>query len=658
MTEKGSQGMERQAPVLRVYLLGTFQVERADGTALTMESVFGRSHSEILFKLLLCHPERRVQRERLVETLWPGQSYSVMESSLGVAKSILKTRLDALCGQPVMPRVSGDPPAYSLAGQSVLWTDIDACEQVIRQAVHTPDTQEAFSLWEAAYALLQRGELLADAQQAYWYQASLVQDRRKRLARQRVQCVLRIADLSLELTDPSRAVTVLTSASEADPTNEEIAVHLMETLAQQGQSSEALRYYTRLEVALLEHDSEPGEETKALAQQLRSLGTRQGSGKRYYLPPAYTVTAEMISPELEYNMNRRELTQKAVRLAGAALFLPDGPIMADLLERFLRAVEQPSTIDERTLSYLEKLIERYWQDRHAATLASEYLLSYVLDHFKKVITFLESPLQPSVRNRLCSIASEIAQLAGHLLFDTGDFRKARAFHQVALVAAQEAEHTALQATAWARMSFTWTYSGNASEALHCIRASRHLAASSVNGTVRAYLAAVEAEIQAALGEPAACLKALDEAEQIEDQGQILEDSYWLRFDRSRLAGYQGSCYRRLYRPEETQAASFLTKGQQALTEALEQLAPTRVQRRPVLLIDLADIYTSQGDIEAACEYATQALTIIGQVKSYMALQRLLTLRQKLEQWQTASSVRRLDGQMASLLVPLQAQGER
>ena len=65
MTEKGSQGMERQAPVLRVYLLGTFQAERADGTALAMESVFGRSHSEILFKLLLCHPQRRVQREYL-----------------------------------------------------------------------------------------------------------------------------------------------------------------------------------------------------------------------------------------------------------------------------------------------------------------------------------------------------------------------------------------------------------------------------------------------------------------------------------------------------------------------------------------------------------------------------------------------------------------
>jgi hypothetical protein len=50
MTEKGSQGMERQTPVLYVYLLGTFQVERADGTALAMDTLFGRSHSEILFK--------------------------------------------------------------------------------------------------------------------------------------------------------------------------------------------------------------------------------------------------------------------------------------------------------------------------------------------------------------------------------------------------------------------------------------------------------------------------------------------------------------------------------------------------------------------------------------------------------------------------------
>lgn len=259
-------------PALRVSLLGPFAIEQANGTHLNLDTLLGRSQSSILLKLLLCHPERRVIRERLIDALWPGQPYSTMEGSLGVAKSILKTRLETVCRRPIVPRVSGDPPSYSLVGQAVIWTDVDACEQFIRQAINAKSTQNALPLWEAAYALLQRGTLLADDQAAYWYQASLVQERRKRLARQCIQCVLRIVDLSLELKDPSRAVTVLSSESEAHPANEEIAFRLMELLAQQGRRAEALQCYTELEAALLESDAETGEETKALAHRLRSSG--------------------------------------------------------------------------------------------------------------------------------------------------------------------------------------------------------------------------------------------------------------------------------------------------------------------------------------------------------------------------------------------------
>jgi tetratricopeptide (TPR) repeat protein len=270
-------------PALRVYLLGPLTIEQANGTLLNLDMLLGRSQSSILFKLLLCHPERRVIRERLVDTLWPGQSYNTMEGSLGVAKSVLKTRLETICGQPVMPRVSGDPPSYSLVGQSVIWTDIDACEQCIRQAINTKSAQDALMLWETAYALMQRGTLLADDQTAYWYQTGLVQDHRKRLARQRTQCVLRIADLALECEDSGRAVTVLGEESEAAPTNEEIALHLMELLARNGRHAEALRCYARLEAALLEHDAEPWKATKALAQQLRSMATTKISLERHAL---------------------------------------------------------------------------------------------------------------------------------------------------------------------------------------------------------------------------------------------------------------------------------------------------------------------------------------------------------------------------------------
>ena len=93
-------------------------------------------------------------------------------------------------------------------------------------------------------------------------------------------------------------------------------------------------------------------------------------------------------------------------------------------------------------------------------------------------------------------------------------------------------------------------------------------ARSVNSTVRAYLAAVEAEIQATLEHRASCLEALDAAEEVEDRQYPKEEMYWLHFDRSRLAGYQGICFRRLYHLDDARTQSFLDKAQQALTDAL------------------------------------------------------------------------------------------
>jgi hypothetical protein len=341
-------------------------------------------------------------------------------------------------------------------------------------------------------------------------------------------------------------------------------------------------------------------------------------------------------------VDRRDFFRETGHIAIGAI----GTEVVEVLDRFQRALKKPSTLDERLLQYLQTHTEGYWRDRHGAALASCDLLDYVIGHFQKITRLLDRPMLPSQRVQLCVIASKAAQLAGHLLFDIGNYGEARQFHQSAITAAQEADHQALQATAWARISFTWTYSNNALEALKCIQEARRLAAESSNGTVQAYLAAVEAEIQAILGDSTACLKALHEAEHIEDQRHSLEDSYWLRFDRSRLAGYKGICFRRLYRPGNPQTISFLTEGQNALKEALAQLSPTRIQRQPVLLIDLADTYTLQGNIEAASEYATRAIPLIDQIKSQAAFRRLLQLRQALKPWQETQQVKNLDSQIA------------
>src|SRR5260370_41823403 len=149
---------------------------------------------------------------------------------------------------------------------------------------------------------MQRGTLLADDQAAYWYQTSLIQDRRKRLARQRTQCILRIADLALECQDSDQAVAVLGAESEADPTNEEIAFHLMELLARHGRHAEALRCYARLEAALLEHDAEPWQASKALAQQLRSMETMKASPDRHALVMPLQAAESQMGGERETGM--------------------------------------------------------------------------------------------------------------------------------------------------------------------------------------------------------------------------------------------------------------------------------------------------------------------------------------------------------------------
>ena len=218
------------------------------------------------------------------------------------------------------------------------------------------------------------------------------------------------------------------------------------------------------------------------------LSTQNG----VYLQQDAVTQAIVTTPEWEKTVNRREFGQRVLQF-GSGAFLA---YHADLLERFTRALKNPSTIDERMLSYLERRTEDYWRDRHGAVLASDNLLDYVFEHFQKVTALLEGSLLPTTRTRLCCIASRIAQLAGHLLFDMGEFAYARKFHQVAISAAQEGNNQALEAAAWGRISFTWTYNGNAPEALRCIREARRLAIGSANTTVRAYLAAVNRAVRA------------------------------------------------------------------------------------------------------------------------------------------------------------------
>jgi len=371
--------------------------------------------------------------------------------------------------------------------------------------------------------------------------------------------------------------------------------------------------------------------------------------------PEKSVVQELEAQDMDKS-RRKLLLEETPRLIGVALAIPSYSLLnASLLERLSRAVTKPSSIDETTLRYLEKRTDDYWQDRHSAALASYDLLSYVLEHLQKVTILLEGSLLPSMRMRLCSIASGTAQLMGTLLFDIGDYRHARDFHIVAIQAAQEANNRSLEAVAWTRLSYSWTYDNNPQAALPCIQEACRLAAGSANTIVCASLAATEAEIQAILGERLDCFKALDIAENIEEQ-QIEGDNHWLHFDHSRWLGFQGACFRRLYCVDDARTHFFLNDAHRALTEAVAQLAPSLIQRQPTLKIDLASICIQQEEIEEACSYMIHAATVTARTKSLMVTQRLIKLRHLLDQWADTEYVQALDAYMLPLLTRGQHQG--
>ncbi len=347
---------------------------------------------------------------------------------------------------------------------------------------------------------------------------------------------------------------------------------------------------------------------------------------------------------------RRQMLQHTLGITSAALVTSASAwLHTDMVERLARALSKPSTIDETTLRYLESRTHSYWQDRNSAALASADLLSYVVEHLQKVIVLLEGSLLPTIRTRICSIVGATAMLVGALLYDISYYAEAREFYSAAIKAAQEAMNPGLETVIWGWMSFTWTYEKNHRAALLCIQKARRLAEGSANIMIRAWLAAVEAEIQANLGDFDACLTAFKGTELLEEHPVALEDSYWIHFDRSLLAGYQGICFQRLYRLEDPRTYSFLREAQSALMDALNRLDPTLLRRAPQYHIDLAATYIPQGNIELACNHALAATTIVAQIKAQTVLERLLTLRKELEPWKDTLSVKTVDETMAPLL---------
>ncbi|HEU0001692.1 MAG TPA: helix-turn-helix transcriptional regulator [Ktedonobacteraceae bacterium] len=323
----------------------------------------------------------------------------------------------------------------------------------------------------------------------------------------------------------------------------------------------------------------------------------------------------------------------------------------DVLSHLSSILSQSSMIGEKEINYLEQQTRLYWRAREESIFPASTLYNRVIRHINDITAFLIRSLLPLTRQYLCEIVCRAVLLAGVLLYDMGQYEKARQHYLVASQAASEANNFILQALVWGWMSFTWTYAKQYNDALHCIQQASHYVTQTSDSTVQAWLGAIEAEIQSHLQNREACLQSLINMERGFGTSPSQTISYLFEFNPVLLLGYKGVCLQHIYQKQQPETHHFLEEAKEALEQALQSNTP--LKRKLYYLTDLAGVYAHQGEVERACYYTTQTVSLILQIGngSKTIQQHLLQTRALLQPYQETTHVHTLDEQMAPLLPP-------
>ncbi len=290
-----------------------------------------------------------------------------------------------------------------------------------------------------------------------------------------------------------------------------------------------------------------------------------GSSMQAALPVAAEM-ASFVGLESIDDMNRREL----LRLMSIVGAMTAGVYQTDVLN-----ADKSASVDRGRSDDVVSLNDHLWQV-FVLSRAKHAVLPLARDHLDSLIARIPGAGSTAEYRRLCGIASSAFQLSGEILFDGNLYTEAAHCYSLAASAAREAGAYDLWACALTRHAFIGMYEGHFLEASPLLDVAASIARRGDQAlATRYWVASVQAQAFAGLGDLPGCQRALDAAARVRTLGKDAHNGGWMRFDGSRLAEEQGTCYLRLHR---------LDLAQVALTEALGQDLSAR--RRGGVLADL------------------------------------------------------------------------
>lgn len=284
---------------------------------------------------------------------------------------------------------------------------------------------------------------------------------------------------------------------------------------------------------------------------------------------------------------------------------------------------------------------------HWGRVTPRSLLPAVRSNLAFLRGLLPMPMTPVLRRYVQVVAAETASEAGWLSRQLDNRGDATGYWSLARELAREAgEHELVARVLVAASSLYSTVTGrpdgDGATALTLLDQAEALAGPRSSPGLRSWILARRAEEGAAAGDTRRSVRDFDQAERLlsgafGSSGGILAD-----WDGERLALWRAHCVIHLYADPPAWA---LADAVTVLERALSDLNPSRLYDRSRAMIELAEAYVRQREVEAACALLADTLSLALDVGLMSHVGRVRRVRQRLVPWQGTAAVTRLDEQL-------------
>ncbi|WP_252922973.1 MULTISPECIES: helix-turn-helix domain-containing protein [unclassified Streptomyces] len=209
--------------------------------------------------------------------------------------------------------------------------------------------------------------------------------------------------------------------------------------------------------------------------------------------------------------------------------------------------------------------------------------------------------------RLAAIIADTATQTGWFTFDSGNHDGTQGYLLAALRAAKASGDVRLGAGALSYMAIHGYSTGSPRNAVIAASAAREKIKNLDAPALEAMLLTRQARGHAKLGEQQEAVAAIDQAAELCARGRSEHDPRWLYWiNAGEIHGQSGSCYLDLGEPDKA-VISF--------AQARKALNPAEQRTRGLFLSRAASAHIREGDVDAGCATAHEALDLAEQLQS-------------------------------------------